>query len=51
MVSYRIDSKPSVKRELKSIPRREALTTFDAVSNLSDNPIALQPVTLNGGEG
>ena len=51
MASYRIDFKPSVKRDLKSIPRREALTILDAISNLSDNPIAPQSMTLNGCEG
>ena len=51
MASYRIDFKPSVKRDLKSIPLREALTILDAISNLSDNPFPLQSKRLTGREG
>jgi mRNA interferase RelE/StbE len=51
MASYRIDFKPSVKRDLKSIPRREALTILDAISNLSDNPFPPQSKRLTGREG
>lgn len=40
-----------VKRDLKAIALREVLTIFDAISNQSDNPIAPQSMTLNGGEG
>jgi mRNA-degrading endonuclease RelE of RelBE toxin-antitoxin system len=49
-VSYRIDSKPWFKRDLKAIPRREALTIFEAISSLSHNNFLLQSMTLNGGE-
>lgn len=51
MASYRIDFKPSFKRDMKAIPRREALTILDAISNLSDNPFPPQSMTLTGMEG
>ena len=51
MVSYKIDFKPSVKRDMKSIPRREALTILDAIRNLSDNPFPPQSKRLTGREG
>ena len=51
MASYKIDFKPSVKRDMKSIPRREALIRLDAISNLSDNLFPLQSKTLTGGDG
>jgi mRNA interferase RelE/StbE len=51
MASYRIDFKPSVKRDLKSIPRREALAILDTIRNLSDNPFPSQSKRLTGREG
>ena len=51
MASYRIDFKPSVKRDLKAIPRREALTILDAIRNLSDNPFPPKSKRLTGREG
>ena len=40
-----------MRRGLKAIVLSEVLTVFDAISNLNDNPIAPQSMTLNGGEG
>ena len=40
-----------MKRDLKSIPLREALAFLDAISNLSENPFPPQSMTLNGREG
>jgi len=51
MVSYKIDFKPSVKRDLRSIPRRDALTILDAISSLRDNPFPPQSKRLAGREG
>ena len=51
MASYSLDFKPSVKRDLKAIPRREVLTILDAISNLSDNPFPPQSKMLTGREG
>ena len=51
MASYKIDFKPSVKRDMKSIPRREVLTILDAIRNLSDNPFPPQSKRLTGREG
>ena len=51
MASYKIDFKPSVKQDMKSIPRREALTILDAIRNLSDNPFPPQSKRLTGREG
>ena len=51
MASFKIEFKPSVKRDLKAIPRHDALTILDAISNLSDNPFPSQSKRLTGREG
>ena len=51
MASFKIEFKPSVKRDLKAIPRHDALAILDAINNLSDNPFPPQSKTLTGGEG
>jgi mRNA interferase RelE/StbE len=40
-----------LKRGLKAIPRRDALTILDAIGNLRDNPFPPQTMTLTGREG
>jgi mRNA interferase RelE/StbE len=50
MASYKVISKPSVERDLRSLPKSTVVRVFKWVDELANDPFPRQSIKLEGGE-
>lgn len=50
MVSYKVSPKPSVEKDLRSLPKSALVRVLKSFELLADNPIPRQSLKLEGGE-
>jgi mRNA interferase RelE/StbE len=51
MASYRVISKPSLERDLRTIPKSTLVRVMKCLEALTNNPFPRQTTKLEGGEG
>lgn len=50
MASYRIIFKPSVEKDLRTVPKQVAARVFQRIKDLADDPLPRQSLKLAGAE-
>ena len=50
MASYKVASKPSVEKELRSLPKSTIVRVIKQIDKLANEPFPSQTVKLKGGE-
>ena len=50
MASFKVVSKPSVEKDLRSLPKSTIVRVMRQIAGLSDEPFPRQAVKLEGGE-
>ena len=51
MALYKVVSKPSVEKDLRSLPKSTMVRVLKQIDGLADDPFPRQTVKLEGGEG
>ncbi len=51
MASYKVVPKPSVEKDLRTLPKTTVVRVLKQIDGLADDPFPRQTIKLEGGEG